>query len=239
MLNGFGQDGQIDTRTRLILAGELLFGERGVDAVPLSDVMALAGQRNASALGYHIGGREELLLAILDYRRAAVDERRVDLLQEFTSSGVEMDEYVIATCMIMPLVELMLSDPHGGNYLRFLSQIYVTERPESAYRATGQRDRGIRQCLALLKDRQSSVGARLVAERFMVSTRGAIYALADWQRDTAASRSGTPRTRLQAFVGDLIAMTAAGLAAENNGRVWPIRILPPAQKTERPAELAT
>ncbi|HST76527.1 MAG TPA: hypothetical protein VLJ20_14220 [Acetobacteraceae bacterium] len=203
----------LDTRTKLILAAERLFGERGIDAVPLREVVVTAGQRNASALGYHIGGREELVLAILDLRRAAVDARRVALLEEYAASDVTMDEGAIAAGVIVPLVELMLSDPRGGNYLRFLSQAYVTERPESAYRATGQTDQGMRQCYRLYRARHPDVASRLLRERFSLGCRGAIFALSDWQRDAAAARSSIPRTGLHGFAGDLITITAAGLAS--------------------------
>ncbi len=203
----------LDTRTKLILAAERLFGERGIDAVPLREVVIAAGQRNASALLYHIGGREELVLAILEFRRAAVDARRVELLDEYASAGVTMDETAIAAGVVLPLVELMLSDRRGGNYLRFLSQAYVTEWPDSAYRSTGETDQGMRRCYRLYRARHPDIAPRLLRERFSVCCRGAIYALADWQRDAAVPRSSIPRTGLPGFAGDLIPMAASGLAA--------------------------
>ncbi len=203
----------LDTRTKLILAAERLFGERGIDAVPLREVVAAAGQRNASALGYHIGGREELVLAILEFRRAAVDARRVELLDECARDGVEMDENAIAAGVIIPLVELMLSDPRGGNYLRFLSQAYVTERPESAYRSTAETDQGMRRCYRLYRARHPDLASRLLRERFAICCRGAIFALSDWQRDAAVPRSSIPRTVLPGFSRDLITITATGLAS--------------------------
>ena len=121
--------------------------------MPLREVVVAAGQRNASALGYHVGDREALIGAILDFRRAAVDARRVRLLDAYAASGVEMNETAIAAGITVPLVELMLSDPRGGNYLRFLSQAYVTERPASAYRATGETDQGMRRCHTLYRAR--------------------------------------------------------------------------------------
>lgn len=202
----------LDTRTRLILAAERLFGERGIDAVPLREVVAAAGQRNASALSYHIGGREELVLAILEYRRADVDARRLALLDEHEAAGVVMDEAAIAAGIIMPLVELMLRDKRGGDYVRFISQAFVTERPESAYRSIGEHDRGFRRCHRLYRARHPGLAARLVRERFAMCCRGAMFALSDWQRDTALARSGTPRSPLPDFAADLVVMTARGLA---------------------------
>ena len=221
---------EFDTRTKLILAAERLFGERGIDAVPLREVVVAAGQRNASALGYHVGDREALIGAILDFRRAAVDARRVRLLDAYAASGVEMNETAIAAGITVPLLELMLSDPRGGNYLRFLSQAYVTERPASAYRATGETDQGMRRCHTLYRARHPGVASRVLAERFTTCCRGAIYALADWQRDAAVPRSNFPRSGLAAFGADLITIAAGGLASvrERERRFVPFAI-PPAE----------
>lgn len=231
---------ELDTRTKLILAAERLFGERGIDAVSLREVVVAAGQRNASALSYHIGGREELILAILDIRRAAVDARRVELLDEYAARGVEMDETAIAAGAILPLVELMLSDRRGGNYLRFLSQAYVTERPASAYRAAGESDRGMRHCHRLYRARHSGVAPRLIAERFATCCRGAIYALADWQRDATVLRSNLPRSGLTGFAADLITIAATGLASvrERECRFVPFAA-PPADAHEMAEEAAS
>lgn len=203
----------LDTRTKLILVAEQLFGERGIDAVPLREIVDGAGQRNASALSYHIGGREELVLAILEFRRAVVDGRRVELLDKYAEDGVQMDESAIAAGVIIPLVELMLSDPRGGNYLRFLSQALITERPESAYRSTAGTEQGMRRCYRLYRARHPDLSSRAVRERFAVCCRGVFYALADWQRDSTVPRSSIPRAALPRFASDLITITAAGLAS--------------------------
>ena len=202
-----------DTRTRLILAAERLFAERGIDAVPLGDVVTAAGQRNASALHYHIGGREQLITAILDYRRAAMDARRTDLLDSYAEAGVTMDEGAIAAAIVMPLAELMLSDPNGGNYICFLSQAFLTKRPAAAYRSIAQHDRGLRRCHRHYRDRHPNVPPRLLLERMTVCVRGVFYTLADWQRDSSMRRSSVPRSALSGFALDLITMTASALGS--------------------------
>lgn len=203
----------LDTRTKLILVAERLFGKKGIDAVPLREIVVAAGQRNASALSYHIGGREELILAILEFRRAIVDGRRMELLDEYIADGLQMDESTIAAGVVIPLVELMLRDSRGGNYLRFLSQALVTDRPESAYRSTAGTEHGMRRCYRLYRTRHPDISLRLVRERFAVCCRGVFYALADWQRDAAVPRSSIPRTALPKFADDLITITANGLGS--------------------------
>ncbi|HVM67499.1 MAG TPA: TetR family transcriptional regulator, partial [Acidimicrobiales bacterium] len=54
------------TRQRLIEAAEDLFASRGLHQATTREILAAAGQRNASALTYHFGTREQLLWAILE-----------------------------------------------------------------------------------------------------------------------------------------------------------------------------
>ena len=61
------------TRDKLLRAALHLFARQGLD-VPLRDINELAGQRNASALHYHFGGRPELLTAIIDRYRLSDEE---------------------------------------------------------------------------------------------------------------------------------------------------------------------
>jgi AcrR family transcriptional regulator len=207
----------LDTRTKLILAAERLFGDRGIDAVPLADIVAAAGQRNTSALQYHIGGREQLITAILEYRRATVDARRLELLDSYANAGVTMNEGAIAAGIIIPLVELMLSDPRGGNYLCFLSQAFLTERPAATYHSIAQNDRGLRRCHRLYRARHPNIPSRLLVERFTLCVRGVFYALADWQRDSWARRSSVPRSALPGFAVDLITINARALSSVRGG----------------------
>lgn len=54
-----------ETREKLLRAAEHLFARHGLD-VPIREIHALAGQRNASAIQYHFGGKEELIQALND-----------------------------------------------------------------------------------------------------------------------------------------------------------------------------
>jgi AcrR family transcriptional regulator len=62
-----------DTREKLIRAAEYLFARSGLD-VPIREIHERAGQRNASAIQYHFGSKQELIKAILDRHALADDE---------------------------------------------------------------------------------------------------------------------------------------------------------------------
>jgi AcrR family transcriptional regulator len=53
-----------DTRERLLRSAEHVFARNGIDA-PIREIHVHAGQRNASAVQYHFGSKQELLRAII------------------------------------------------------------------------------------------------------------------------------------------------------------------------------
>jgi AcrR family transcriptional regulator len=92
------------TREKLIAAATRLFAERGAFDVPLSEVVREAGQRNASAVHYHFGSREQVLVAILEPMLASLRERR----RELTARLVTMpagDVRAVVEVIVRPLVE--------------------------------------------------------------------------------------------------------------------------------------
>lgn len=202
----------MDTKTKLILAAEKLYGERGVDGVSVREVLELADQRNASALTYHFGDRDGLLAAIVDFRRAGVNRRRVQLLDALDGAR-ETDATAIAEALIVPLVEVMARDAHGPNYVRFLSHLWMSDRLPFHAMIRGRHDEGLRRCLRLYCALRPDLPPRLAREIFAVSGRQVVYALADWHRDRAGRSSGFPRGSLGEFEANLIAMTASALGA--------------------------
>ena len=108
------------TRGLLVAAATRLFAERGLDGVSLAEINRAAGQRNATALHYHFGGREGLLQAIFDKHRPRVELHRAQL---FSMLGAEPEMEELASALILPLLE-QVSDSDGGiDYLQFLAQL--------------------------------------------------------------------------------------------------------------------
>src|SRR5690242_21868678 len=80
------------TSDKLLRAALHLFARQGLD-VPLRDINELAGQRNASALHYHFGGRPELVQAIIDRYRLS-DEEHAAIEAELRSGPHDVREVV-------------------------------------------------------------------------------------------------------------------------------------------------
>ena len=111
-----------DTRTRLILAAERLFGDRGIHGVTLKEINAAAGQRNESALHYHFGSKNALIDAILRHRVTDLDRRRQELLDELVARGAEGDLRALLRATFMPLLELLAS-ADGVRFIRFMAGV--------------------------------------------------------------------------------------------------------------------
>lgn len=67
-----------DTRDRLLRAAEYLFARSGID-VPIREIHERAGQRNASAIQYHFGSKQDLIKALID--RHALSDAEVDAIR--------------------------------------------------------------------------------------------------------------------------------------------------------------
>jgi len=114
------ETGTETTRDKLLRAALHLFARQGLD-VPLRDINELAGQRNASALHYHFGGRPELVQAIIDRYRLS-DEEHAAIEAELRAGPHDIREVVEG------LVErscAWLSTPDGRDYIRVVFQFVI------------------------------------------------------------------------------------------------------------------
>jgi AcrR family transcriptional regulator len=67
-----------DTRDRLVRAAEYLFARSGID-VPIREIHERAGQRNASAIQYHFGSKQDLVKAVMD--RHALSDTEIAVIR--------------------------------------------------------------------------------------------------------------------------------------------------------------
>src|SRR5215218_5441372 len=102
------------TRERLLDEAERLFAMGGVQGVTTREITEAAEQRNTSAVTYHFGSREGLLLEILARRGGPVDEGRGERREAL---GVSPSTSQLVACLIEPYAAL-LADVHGRSYLR-------------------------------------------------------------------------------------------------------------------------
>lgn len=110
------------TRERLMVAGERLFAERGIDAISIRDITNEAGA-NSAAIHYHFGSKTALITAILDWRAAAVAARRSEWLERIEVNADPSLREVIEA-FVVPTAELANDTDGGGRYhIGFLAAV--------------------------------------------------------------------------------------------------------------------
>ena len=107
------------TRDRLLDEAEHLFARSSIAGVTTRQIVEAAGQRNASAVSYHFGSREGLLLELLARRGAPVDERRGELRSEL---GAQPAVAELVRCLVEPYCELLHTE-QGRAYVRIVAQL--------------------------------------------------------------------------------------------------------------------
>ena len=114
------ETGTETTRDKLLRAALHLFARQGLD-VPLRDINELAGQRNASALHYHFGGRPELVQAIIDRYRLS-DDVHAAIEAELRSGPHHIREVVEG---LVDRSCAWLGTPDGRDYIRVVFQFVI------------------------------------------------------------------------------------------------------------------
>lgn len=193
------------TRTRLLDEAERRFARRGVAAVTSREITEAAGQRNTSAISYHFGSREGLLLTLLARRGGPVDERRGELR---AALGSRPGPEALLRCLVEPYAAL-LDDPAGRSYLRIVAQLrgrFASWRVESDT-ATAVHLSEILDELESLGERPAELRAERVVAMIMLITA------ATAERARVIDDGVDPVIPHTVFVEELVAMCVAVIDA--------------------------
>ena len=110
------------TRDKLLDAAARLFAERGVDNVSLAEIVRAAGQRNASAVHYHLGNREDVLRELLARHVPEIADRRLELLDK-ASAQPAADVRSAAEAIVRPITEFAQRGWRERCYLQIGSEL--------------------------------------------------------------------------------------------------------------------
>lgn len=189
------------TRDRLLDEAEALFARTGIDRVTSREIIEAAEQRNVSAVSYHFGSREGLLLEILARRGGPVDDARGSHRQAL---GGRPALTSLVACLVEPYAALV-DDPGGRSYLRIVAQLrgrFAAWRVESDVSTTHH--------LAVILD---EIEARAPGESALRRERvvGMIMLLTGMTAERARRRDegATNETTQAEFIDDLTAMCTA------------------------------
>jgi AcrR family transcriptional regulator len=196
------------TIDELLQVAERLFARHGVENVALTQIVAQAGQKNRSALHYHFGSRAGVLTAVLNRRLAAINARRLALMDALPAAP---SVAAVLRAEISPLAQVVVEEAWGPDYLSILAQ--VTYHPQ----LLGEQDveeahlTGLRRGRGLVATAAPHLPPAMLGQRVVWFKDSVVLALARWVRDTPAPQR-TPAA-LSDLLERLIAYGAAGLTA--------------------------
>jgi AcrR family transcriptional regulator len=189
----------------LLDEAERLFARAGVQGVTSREIVEAAEQRNTSAVTYHFGTREGLLLEILARRGGPVDERRGELRDGLSARPSVHD---LVECLVLPYVAL-LSEPAGRAYVQIVAQLrgqFAAWRVESDAATT-------RHVARILDELESRPKASVAVRRERVVGMIMLLTGAVAERARRIDDAGGNETGDAEFVANLTDMCTAVLAA--------------------------
>ena len=194
-------------REKMILAGERLIAEHGIEGLSLRRVNIEAGQKNTSAALYHFGDRDGLILAIFDYRLGNTNARRHELLDNDSSSI-----RALIRAWLLPDVEEITEATGGSYHARFLA--VVANYPGFSMQQLWNRPAAdsFTRLGRLLRQQLSDLPDEVISMRFGMAMLQSIYAMADEERLQAHGRN--PALFVSHLIDVLEAIFTAPLSSE-------------------------
>ena len=157
------------TKDQLMRAGEHLFARQGIAGTKIGEINQLADQRNPSAVHYHFGSKDGLVVAILLRHQRAVELEAARGLDELEGAGGEASVRDLVEAMVRPLAA-ELETPSGRDFLRivpqFIGPLDANLRAGVAEPVTAQSGR----LLGLLEDRMGHLPQAVRRERLVTYT---------------------------------------------------------------------
>ena len=195
------------TREKLLDAATALFAERGVADVSLAEIVRAADQRNASAVHYHFGGKDQMVEAILARHVPELRTRRLELLAQAD------DVRSVAEALIRPVTELAQRGWRERAYLQIGAELAgQLERTTPEMRRWFRETAGP-EVMALLEER-CDVPPEVWRERALIGNAFVGRAAADRAR---ALDRGEVALDDEAWVANLVDMFVGMMTAPVTG----------------------
>ena len=176
-----------------------------MQGVTTREITEAAEQRNASAVSYHFGSREGLLLEILARRGGPVDDERG---RQRAGLGAHPAVPDLVACLVVPYTELLQTAP-GRSYLRIVAQLrgrFAAWRVESDVDTT-------RHLAGVLDELEARPDASLAVRRERIVALIMLLTGASAERARRIDDEVPVELDHDEFVANLIDMCAAVLGA--------------------------
>jgi AcrR family transcriptional regulator len=198
------------TPDRLLDAAARLFAERGIDNVSVAEIVRAADQRNASAVRYHFGTRDDVLAALLARHVPAIAENRRGLIEDARKHPGDRPSAAVA--IVRPITDFAQRGWRERAYLQIGSEMTgALERTTPEIQALMAGTAGY-EAWDLLRERCPEVPGDLWRIRRELCIVFVGRAAADWARllDTGDPTRALPGPR---FVDNLVEMVLGAMTA--------------------------
>ncbi|WP_051919136.1 TetR/AcrR family transcriptional regulator [Prescottella defluvii] len=194
----------------MIEVAERMFAEQGIDGVSMRDIASAAGQKNNSAVQYHFGGRDGLILEVFRRRMGVVNANRTEYLARLDAEGRGHDVRALVEAVVLPLADYLRSAGTESYYAQFIARVSPSldfSSPDLAEVTEASREVSSR-----LKRALTHLPRRVAAARTGLMLNMAISALAMFEQ-RGASRSSVANSSFDEIVAHLIDMSVGALEA--------------------------
>jgi AcrR family transcriptional regulator len=199
------------TRDKLLDAAARLFAERGIDNVSIAEIVRAAGQRNSSALHYHFGSRDAVLVALFERHVPDIRRRRLELL-DAARLRPDDDARAAAEAIVRPITEFAQQGWRERAYLQYGSELgQQADRIPPGVQALLHETSGY-EAWDLLRSRCPRLAKKIWLERMTICTAFIGRAAAD--RAAQLDRGGEhPVLSDDLFVDNLVDMVVGAMTA--------------------------
>lgn len=212
-----GPRSDIDVRTEILDVAEQLFAEQGVNS-PSARAIAAAAGIAPGALHYHFGGKDGVVVAVLERRGVDFSARSIELLEAIASSNRRPTVLAVVRAVMAPYLELLAEDPVGGlRWLKMLGELVMAED----LRAPILIDSATRLRPLLRTQLERALDGRLTSQELSIRAGIAIHAVLNSLRSLDAppfAGALGPEGVDPEFVRQLAAFTAAGISGRTPSR---------------------
>jgi AcrR family transcriptional regulator len=209
------------TRQRLLDAAEQLWGERGIEGVSMREIRLAAGQRNTSALQFHFGDRDGLLLALAQRHLPEVTAIQEQLYAKLVAEQRSHELEGLLEVLVRPNADYL----HRGRSARAWVKLSAELAARPGLGLADVLDHApaiaLHAGVTLHERLAQDVGPELATERLVAVVGAAHHLCADRARAEdaapAALRFGRPPLAYDAWLGNLLDMAVGALLAPARG----------------------
>ncbi len=200
-----------DTAENLLNVAEGLFGEHGVSAVSLRQIVQ-AADANIGSVHYHFGSKEDLIRAVVRRRLEQVNSERLRRLEELRgehgSAPIPLQELIRA--FIEAPMHLSREGEHGQSFIRLVARSHSEAHPVVREELRKELAPVARQFLAELQRTLPSATPDQLGTRLGFTAGAMVHtALSSDNRDFAKSILGTMKSG-DDLVHELVQFCVAG-----------------------------